>query len=125
MSALTTRTRTGESCLPMVAAALAGCGGSSSGNGVAAKSPTEILAAARAAAESASSLAEQIGQGSSISSASVDLVGSRGGRDQFSPVVVLKSGQQNQITFSKRNEPVSLSPPQNVVAVSQILGTGH
>ncbi len=44
--------------LPLVVAlvALAGCGGSSSGNGVASKSPAEIIAAARTAADSASAV---------------------------------------------------------------------
>jgi len=42
--------------LVMALTALAGCGGSSSGNGVASKSPPEIIAAARAAADGASTV---------------------------------------------------------------------
>jgi hypothetical protein len=42
--------------LALLAAPLAGCGSSTSGNGVAAKSPTEILAAAKGAADAASSV---------------------------------------------------------------------
>jgi hypothetical protein len=79
------RARAMTTLLCMLAAALAGCGGSSSGNALASKSPTAILAAAKAAAEGASSVhvATQIGQGSSSSSASVDLSGSHGGRGRF------------------------------------------
>ncbi len=44
-------------CLPIALAALAGCGGSSSsGNGVASKSPTDIVSAAKTAADGASSV---------------------------------------------------------------------
>jgi hypothetical protein len=70
--------------LCVLAAALAGCGGSSSGS-LAAKSPTEILAAGKAAAEGASSVhvARQVGQGSGSNSASVDLTGSHGGRGRL------------------------------------------
>jgi hypothetical protein len=42
--------------LVLVLAALGGCGSGSSGNGVASKSPTEILTAAKAAADSASAV---------------------------------------------------------------------
>ena len=41
--------------LGLLGAVLGGCGGSSSGNGVASKTPTEIVAASRAAADAASS----------------------------------------------------------------------
>lgn len=40
----------------LAAAVLAGCGGSSSGNGIASKSPAEILAAAKAAADGAATV---------------------------------------------------------------------
>jgi hypothetical protein len=66
-------------------AALAGCGGSS-GNGVASKSPTEIVAAARAAAQSASSVHVA---GSSVASGTpitldLSLVAGKGGRGKLS-----------------------------------------
>lgn len=48
---------TSLACILIALAALAGCGGSSSGgNGVASKSPTDIVAAAKSAADSASSV---------------------------------------------------------------------
>ncbi|HEV3321443.1 MAG TPA: hypothetical protein VG147_04535 [Solirubrobacteraceae bacterium] len=73
--------------LSLVAAttALAGCGGSSSGNGVASKSPTEILSAAKAAADGASSVHVS---GSTVTAGTpltldLSLVANRGGRGRI------------------------------------------
>ena len=70
--------------LPLVLAlaALAGCGGSSSGNGVASKSPTEIIAAAKTAADGASAVHVS---GSTVSAGTpitldLSLVAGKGGR---------------------------------------------
>src|SRR5436190_8174106 len=67
---------------------IGGCGGSSSssGNGVASKSPTEIVAATRAAAETASSvhLSGTIVSGGSPITLNLDLLAGRGGRGQLS-----------------------------------------
>ncbi|HYM46448.1 MAG TPA: hypothetical protein VES65_09885 [Solirubrobacteraceae bacterium] len=69
----------------VLAAALAGCGGSS-GNGVASKSPTEILAAAKAAAESATAVhvAGTLSSGGSPITLNMDLAAGSGGRGQLS-----------------------------------------
>jgi hypothetical protein len=66
--------------------AVQGCGSSSSGNGVAAKSPAEIVAASRAAADAASSVHVS---GSIVSSGSpltldMDMLAGRGGRGRLS-----------------------------------------
>jgi len=45
-----------QAALVFLVAALAGCGGASSGNGVAAKGPSEILASAKVLADTASSV---------------------------------------------------------------------
>ena len=65
---------------------LGGCGGSSSSNGIASKTPTEILSAATAAAEHASSVHVS---GSIVSAGSpftldLELVKGKGGRGQIS-----------------------------------------
>jgi hypothetical protein len=71
----------------LLVAALAGCGGSdSSGNGVAAKSPAQILAASKAAADGASSVHVS---GSVVSAGTplalnLTLAAGRGGRGQIS-----------------------------------------
>jgi hypothetical protein len=72
----------------LIVAALAGCGGSSSssGNGIAAKTPTEILAATKVAADAASSVHVT---GSIVSSGSpitldMDLLAGKGGRGKLS-----------------------------------------
>jgi hypothetical protein len=81
--------------LVLVAALLGGCGGSSSssssgnassGNGIAAKTPAEILAAAKTAADSASSVhvAGSIVSGSSPITLNLQLVAGKGGRGQIS-----------------------------------------
>jgi hypothetical protein len=66
------------------AALLAGCG--SSGNGIASKSPAQILAAAKVAAEGASSVRveSKLAQGGFVSTIDADLISSHGGRGQFS-----------------------------------------
>jgi hypothetical protein len=68
-----------------LAAALAGCGGSSPSNGVASKTPTEILAAAKSAADGAASVhvagsIESAGQPISLD---MELVADKGGRGQL------------------------------------------
>jgi hypothetical protein len=67
-----------------LAAALTGCGGSS-GNGVASKSPSEILAASKAAADSATSVhvVSKASQGPLSLTSNLDLA-SNGGRGQVS-----------------------------------------
>jgi hypothetical protein len=62
-----------------LAAALAGCGGSS-GNGIASKSPAEILAASRAAAEGATSVhvVSRASQGRLSLTSDLELAGDRG-----------------------------------------------
>jgi len=70
-----------------LAAPIAGCGGSSSsGNGVASKSPSEILAASKAAAAGASSVhvAGALSSGGTPLTLDMDLVSGRGGRGQIS-----------------------------------------
>ncbi len=70
-----------------LAALIAGCGGgSSSGNGVASKSPSQILAAAKSAAESASSVhvAGALRSGGTPLTLDMDLVSGHGGRGQIS-----------------------------------------
>ncbi len=71
--------------LVMALTALAGCGGSSSGNGVASKSPPEIIAAARAAADGASTVHVS---GSTVTSGTpialdLSLVAGKGGRGRI------------------------------------------
>jgi hypothetical protein len=73
--------------LAMLSGLIGGCGGSSSsGSGIAAKSPTEIVAATRAAAEEASSvhLSGSIVSGGSPITLNLDLLAGRGGRGQLS-----------------------------------------
>src|SRR5436190_9073734 len=73
--------------LGLLSGLVGGCGGSSSsGNGVASKSPTEIVAASRAAAETASSvhLSGSIVSGGSPLILNLDLAAGRGGRGQLS-----------------------------------------
>lgn len=72
--------------LVLVLAALSGCGGGSSGNGVASKSPAEILAAAKAAADSASSVrvAGSTVTGGTPISLDLSLVAGKGGRGRLS-----------------------------------------
>ena len=76
------------SLLALVAVAFAGCGSSSSssGNGVSSKSPTEILSAATAAADGASSVhvAGALTSGGSPITLDMDLVSGHGGRGQIS-----------------------------------------
>jgi hypothetical protein len=66
----------------LLCAALAGCGGSTSGNGVASKPPAQILAAARAAALGARSVhvSGRIVTAGSPITLDLDLVAPRGGR---------------------------------------------
>jgi hypothetical protein len=71
--------------LVVALAALAGCGGSSSGNGVASKSPTEIIAAARTAADGASAVHVS---GSTVTTGTpitldLSLVAGKGGRGRI------------------------------------------
>ena len=71
--------------LVLAVAALAGCGSSSSGNGVASKSPTEIVAAAKAAADGASAVHVS---GSTVTGGSpitldLSLVTGKGGRGRL------------------------------------------
>lgn len=70
-----------------LAVAIAGCGGSdSSGNGVASKPPNEILAAAKSAAESASSVhvAGMLRSGTTPLTLDMNLASGRGGRGRIS-----------------------------------------
>jgi hypothetical protein len=74
--------------LVLVAVSLGGCGssGGSSGNGIASKTPTEILSAATAAADSASSVhvtGSIVSAGSPIT-LDLELVSGKGGRGQIS-----------------------------------------
>ena len=66
----------------LVCGALAGCGSSSSGNGVASKSAAQIIAAARSAALSASAVhvSGKITSGGSPITLDLDLIAPRGGR---------------------------------------------
>jgi len=74
--------------IALVALLLAGCGssGGSSSNGIASKTPTEILAAATAAADSASSVhvSGSIVSGGSPIMLNLELVAGKGGRGQIS-----------------------------------------
>lgn len=73
--------------LLVLAAAIAGCGGSSSsGNGVADKSPTEILAATKTAAEGAKSVhvAGSLVSGGTPITLDMNLIAGKGGRGQLS-----------------------------------------
>jgi hypothetical protein len=74
--------------LVLVAIALGGCGssGDSSSNGIASETPTEILAAATAAADSASSVhvSGSIVSGGSPITLDLELVSGKGGRGQIS-----------------------------------------
>jgi len=64
---------------------LAGCGGSSSGNGVAGKAPTDIVAAAKVAADAANSVhvSGSIVSGGSPITLDLDLLAGKGGRGQL------------------------------------------
>ncbi len=67
-------------------AALAGCGGSSAGNGVASKSPAEIAAAAKAAADSATAVhvsGSTVAAGAPIA-LDLSLVAGKGGKGKIS-----------------------------------------
>ncbi len=71
----------------LIAVAIAGCGSSSSsGNGIASKTPSEILAATKAAADSASSVhvAGALSSAGSPITLNLDLVAGHGGRGQLS-----------------------------------------
>lgn len=69
-----------------LAVAIAGCGGGSSGNGIADKSPTEILAATKAAADSASSVhvSGSLVSGGTPITLDMNLIAGKGGRGQIS-----------------------------------------
>jgi hypothetical protein len=71
--------------LALLAALLGGCGGSSSGNGIASKSPTDIIAAAKVAADAASSVhvSGSIVSGGSPITLDLDLLAGKGGRGQL------------------------------------------
>jgi hypothetical protein len=72
--------------LLVFAALLAGCGGSSSGNGVAAKSPNEILAATKVASDAASTVhvSGSIVSGGTPITLDMNLLADKGGRGQLS-----------------------------------------
>jgi hypothetical protein len=72
--------------LVLLATALAGCGGSSSGNGVAAKTPNEIVAATKVAADAARSVhvSGSIVSGGSPITLDMDVLAGKGGRGQLS-----------------------------------------
>ncbi len=74
-------------CVPIALAALAGCGdSSSSGNGVSSKTPTEIVSAAKTAADSASSVhvtGSIVNAGSTIA-LDMELLKGTGGRGKLS-----------------------------------------
>ncbi len=70
----------------VLAAALAGCGGGSSGNGIAEKSPAEILASTKAAADAAKSVhvSGSLVTGGTPITLDMNLVAGQGGRGQLS-----------------------------------------
>lgn len=72
--------------LLLLAAAIGGCGGSSSGNGIASKTPTEVLAATKVAADAANSVhvAGAIVSNGSPITLDMDLLAGKGGRGQLS-----------------------------------------
>jgi hypothetical protein len=72
--------------LVLIATAIAGCGGSSSGNGVADKTPDEIVAAAKVAADAATSVhvAGSIVSNGSPITLNMELLAGKGGRGQLS-----------------------------------------
>jgi hypothetical protein len=72
--------------LVLLATALAGCGSSSSGNGVAAKTPDEIVTAAKVAADAARSVhvSGSIVSGGSPITLDMDILAGKGGRGQLS-----------------------------------------
>ncbi len=72
--------------LVLLVAALAGCGGASRGNGVAAKGPSEILASAKVLADAASSVhvSGSIVSGGSPLTFNLHLLASKGGRGALS-----------------------------------------
>jgi len=69
----------------LLAGLLAGCGSSSSGNGIAAKSPTDIVAAAKVAADAASSVhvSGSIVSGGSPITLDLNLLAGKGGRGRL------------------------------------------
>jgi hypothetical protein len=71
--------------LALTAAPLAGCGSSPSGNGVASKTPAEIVAAAKAAADAASSvyISGTIVSGGAPISLEMELLAGKGGRGRI------------------------------------------
>jgi hypothetical protein len=72
--------------LVLVAAVLGGCGGSSSGNGIASKAPAEIVAVAKVAANSASSVhvsGSIVSNGTPIT-LDLELLAGKGGRGRIS-----------------------------------------
>jgi hypothetical protein len=70
----------------LIATALAGCGSSSSGNGLAAKTPTEILAATKAAADAATSVhvSGSVVAGTVPITLDMDLITGKGARGRLS-----------------------------------------
>jgi hypothetical protein len=72
--------------LVLAAAVLGACGGSSAGNGVAAKAPAEVVAAAKVAGDSASSVhvSGSIVSGGSPITLDLELLAGKGGRGQIS-----------------------------------------
>jgi hypothetical protein len=70
----------------VLVAALAGCGGGSSGNGIAEKSPAEILASTKAAADAAKSVhvSGSLVTGGTPITLDMNLVAGQGGRGQLS-----------------------------------------
>ena len=76
----------GVGCLVVAATVLAGCGGGSSSNGVAAKTPVEILAAAKTAATQASAvhIAGSIQEGTTPLTLDLHLVAAKGGKGHMS-----------------------------------------
>lgn len=69
----------------LLAGMLGGCGSSSSGNGIAAKSPTDIVAAAKVAADAANSVhvSGSIVSGGSPITLDLNLLAGKGGRGQL------------------------------------------
>ncbi len=72
--------------IALIAIVIAGCGSSSSGNGVTSKTPAEILTTTKAAADSASSVhvAGALSSGGSPITINLDLAAGHGGRGQIS-----------------------------------------
>jgi hypothetical protein len=72
--------------LAIIAFAIAGCGGSSAGNGITSKTPTEIVAATKAAADKATAVhvSGSVVSGNTPLTLDMDLLSGKGGRGRIS-----------------------------------------